>query len=121
MSNNKNPFYLITTIQQDKLKIDKLISELALIMDMFGYEVKIEFIKKEKLMSNNKQSSVNWLYNELLNCELTIENCEKALEQAKAMHKEEQKKAYNAKLNNWYFDFEKYYKETFNNDGNPNN
>ena len=51
MSNNKNPFYPITTIQQDKLKIDKIMSELALIMDKFGYEVKIEFIKKK----NNEQ------------------------------------------------------------------
>ena len=48
MARNKNSFYPITTIQQDKLKIDKIISELALIMDKFGYEVKIEFIKKKK-------------------------------------------------------------------------
>ena len=40
-------------------------------------------------MSNNKQSSVEWLYEKLFNCELNIFEWQKHLEQAKAMHKEE--------------------------------
>ena len=77
-------------------------------------------------MSNNKQSSVEWYSIEIgkitalaLSGKMTGLEWKylqaKALEKAKEMHKEEQKKAYNAKLNNWYFDFEHYYNETFNN------
>ena len=40
-------------------------------------------------MSNNKKSSVEWLYEKLLHCELNILEWQKHLEQAKAMHKEE--------------------------------
>ena len=75
-------------------------------------------------MSNNKQSSIEWYIIERHNIEIQsrlglispIEYDAKLIkieEQAKAMHKEEQKIAYNAKLNDWYFDFEHYYNETF--------
>lgn len=75
-------------------------------------------------MSNNKQSSVEWLENEfaslffdyltgLIDNKEYNERHKAIMQQAKAMHKEEQKIAYNAKLNDWYFDFEHYYNETF--------
>ena len=40
-------------------------------------------------MSNNKQSSVEWLWDKLVNKPLKISDLVKLLEQAKAMHKEE--------------------------------
>ena len=42
----KNPTYPTTIMHQQKLKIEKLMNELALIMDSFGYEIQIQFIKK---------------------------------------------------------------------------
>ena len=48
-------------------------------------------------MSNNKQSSVEWLYNKMYEHRgnITIEE----YEQAKAMHKQEVMRAYNASYN----------------------
>ncbi len=40
-------------------------------------------------MTNNKQSSVEWLYEKLFNCELNIFEWQKHLEQAKAMEKKQ--------------------------------
>jgi len=40
-------------------------------------------------MSNNKQSSVEWLWDKFVNKPLKISDLVKLLEQAKAMHKEE--------------------------------
>ena len=70
----------------------------------------------DKLMSNNKQSSVEWLYNKMYEHRgnITIEE----FEQSKAMHKEEIIKCYNE---SWhlrdkpYRTAEKYYNETFKN------
>jgi hypothetical protein len=70
-------------------------------------------------MSNNKQSSVDWLIKEHFG---SIENCtpdfRRKIKQAKALHKEEIMNAYNQ---SWHFrdkpyeTSEKYYNETFDN------
>ncbi len=71
-------------------------------------------------MTNNKQSSsIDFFWNqlpEILPFTVDTETAVKlwgAFEQAKAMHKEEHKVSYHAKLNDWYFDFDHYYNETF--------
>lgn len=45
-------------------------------------------------MSNNKQSSVDWLIEHYTFADLTAESWEMIKQQAKAMHKEEIRKAY---------------------------
>lgn len=50
----KNPTYPTTIMHQQKLKIEKLMTELALIMDSFDYKIEIHFIKKPETF-NNKQ------------------------------------------------------------------
>ena len=45
-------------------------------------------------MINDKQSSVEWLYDKLFNCELNIFEWQKHLEHAKVMHKDEIKDAH---------------------------
>ena len=65
-------------------------------------------------MSNNKQSSIDWLYNKMYEHRgnITIEE----YEQAKAMHKEEIEKTYIKGYEDKdfsYFDPEQYYNETF--------
>ena len=70
-------------------------------------------------MSNNKQSSVEWLVEQIkkdINLRLRGFDIDKALEQAKAMHKEEIEKTYIKGYEDKdfsYFDFEQYYNETF--------
>jgi hypothetical protein len=67
----------------------------------------------------SKKSSIEWLVNELTNLGYIYapsfghKIIADKIEQAKIKHKEEQKIAYNAKLNDWYFDFEHYYNSTF--------
>lgn len=71
-------------------------------------------------MSNNKQSSsVEWLYNKMYEHRgnITIEE----FEQAKAMHKQEIKEAWDnaaidATYGNKFRNFEQYYNETFGGD-----
>jgi hypothetical protein len=65
-------------------------------------------------MSNNKQSSVEWLYNKMYEHRgnITIEE----FEQAKAMHKEEIRQTYEKGYNDAdfsYYEPEHYYTETF--------
>ena len=67
-------------------------------------------------MSNNNQSSVEWLYNKMYEHRgnITIEE----FEEAKAMHKEEIKKAWDnaaidATYGNKFKNFEDYYNSTF--------
>jgi len=87
-------------------------------------------------MSNNKQSSVEWLIAEIqrrvsiiqsepqtMARELMIDNLSVDLEQAKAMHKEEHGKTWDKSLDNLkargmnemraYTDFDDYYKHTY--------
>ena len=78
-------------------------------------------------MSNDKQSSIDFLLKELEEIGvLNIKNChwsdevdvKKAIEQAKAMHKEEIKEAWDnaaidATYGNKFRNFEHYYNETF--------
>ena len=65
-------------------------------------------------MSNNKQSSIDWLveilgkYNEEM-----VFLYQNEIEQAKAMHKEEHKKTYNQGLMSNFQNFDDYYNETF--------
>jgi hypothetical protein len=71
-------------------------------------------------MSNNKQqTAVEWLWEIAYNRELTVEDWK----QAKAMHREEQGKTWDAAMDNFkargenyvraYGDFDDYYNETF--------
>ena len=94
-------------------------------------------------MSNNKQSSVEWLIAEIqrrvsiiqsepqtMARELMIDNLSVDLEQAKAMHKEEHGRTWDKSLDNLkargmnemraYTDFDEYYSETFNTHENNN-
>ncbi len=72
-------------------------------------------------MSNNKQSSVEWLVEQIkkdTNLRLRGFDIDKALEQAKAMHKEEINDAYflgygDHQTLDWH-DFDDYYNETYN-------
>ena len=51
----KNPTYPTTVMHQQKLKIEKLMNELALIMDSFGYEIQIQFIKKPETFKTKQK------------------------------------------------------------------
>ena len=63
---------------------------------------------------SNKQSSIEWLYKELLNSEPNILEWNKLLEQAKEMHKQEIIEAYRFGLSDEYvIGSKKYYNETF--------
>ena len=74
-------------------------------------------------MSNNKQSSVEWYINNLIDIlgdeicnKLTIEQTNRIHflgNQAKAMHKEEHRKTYNQLMMSNFQTFEDYYNETF--------
>ena len=65
-------------------------------------------------MSNNKQSSVEWLIEHYTFADLTAESWEMIQQQAKAMHKEEIKSAYNYGQQIPPFEYaEQYYNETF--------
>ena len=67
-------------------------------------------------MSNNKQSSIEWLIEHYTFADLTAESWKMIQQQVKAMHKEEITHAYH---HSWYFrdhpyeTAEKYYNETF--------
>ena len=67
-------------------------------------------------MSNNKQSSVEFLEEriKITNKEVYAELFED-IEKAKAMHKEEHKRTYITGFGNVLQKFEQYYNETFNN------
>ena len=60
-------------------------------------------------MTNNKQSSIEWLQAIELERDLTLADWNKA----KAMHKEECKESYYESLLSNFQTFEHYYKETF--------
>ena len=64
---------------------------------------------------SNKQSSIEWLYKELLNSEPNILEWNKLLEQAKEMHKQEIMNAYTLGEHQQGFEgeAEQYYNETF--------
>lgn len=72
-------------------------------------------------MSDNKQSSVEWLFNQI-KTHIDAEDGSMSmnwlhngtLQQAKAMHKEEHRKTYHQLLMSNFQTFEDYYKETFN-------
>jgi len=75
-------------------------------------------------MSNNKQSSVQWFFDQLIEHRIIIVNQttygdkvkpkhEILLEQAKAMHKEEIKKSYTRGFWDNLHEFEHYYNEIF--------
>lgn len=80
-------------------------------------------------MSNNKQSSVEWLISQLTEVDYNCINktflqsnnslagykMRELFEQAKAMHKEECKESYYESLLSNFQTFEEYYNETFNN------
>ena len=60
------------------------------------------------------ESSIVWLYNQLLNSEPNILECKKLLEQAKECHEEEIKVAYRFGLDDEYvIGAFNYYNETF--------
>ena len=74
-------------------------------------------------MSNNKQSSVEWFFEQLVLNKIIIWNQTKYnvkykyeifLGEAKAMHKEEHKSTYIEGFTDGVPNFEKYYNETFN-------
>jgi hypothetical protein len=80
-------------------------------------------------MSNNKQSSVEWLHEQLTLTWYDFNSSKDLLEQAKAMHKEEIENAYftcyeeyTAEGKHWEMGmnpketFKQYYNETFNSD-----
>ena len=74
----------------------------------------VEHLKKDKQMSNNKQSSVEFLTIQLIkNGIITNDD----LQQAKAMHKEEIRKTINDTQESFwgvnYQSFDDYYNETF--------
>jgi len=65
-------------------------------------------------MSNNKQSSVEWLWDKFVNKPLKISDLVKLLEQARAMHKEEIIKSWMATDNELQrISAEQYYNQTF--------
>ena len=64
-------------------------------------------------MSNNKQSSVEWLIDELLKNGYIKRLPVIELQQAKAMHKEEIKKSYTTGFDANLHQAEHYYNETF--------
>ena len=67
-------------------------------------------------MSKNKQSSVEFLEQKFISIFVNDEGFKKAIEQAKAMHKEEIEKTYIKGYEDKdfsYFDPEQYYNETF--------
>ena len=79
----------------------------------------------DKIMSNNKQSSVEWLVEQFESCK--VFSIKDVLEQAKAMHKEEIIRSYKNAMASAYFNThnwmpqegyihkaEQYYNETFN-------
>ena len=65
----------------------------------------------DKTMSNNKQSSIEWLEQELK--KIPFVNVLEVFEQAKAMHKEEIKKSYTTGFGANLYQAENYYNETF--------
>lgn len=64
-------------------------------------------------MSNNKQSSVEWLMNELTSTWYDKNSVKDIFEQAKAMHKEELKESYFKSVTYSFETFEHYYNETY--------
>ena len=63
---------------------------------------------------SNKQSSIEWLYKELLNSEPNILEWNKLLEQAKERHKQEIVDAYKFGISDEYvIGSEEYYNKTF--------
>ena len=82
---------------------------------MFNTNTNVDNVT-DKIMSNNKQSSVEWLFYKFISCSLKVSDIFELLEQAKAMHKEEIEKTYIKGYEDKdfsYFDPEQYYNETF--------
>lgn len=75
-------------------------------------------------MSNNKQTSVEWLVHHLIDYGFDLSLHQFEIEQAKAMHREEHGQTWDKSLDNLkargmnemraYTDFDDYYNETFN-------
>ena len=86
-------------------------------------------IYKEVTMSNNKQSSVDWLKDQLEHfgnkheLQVSWATVDELVEQAKAMHKEEHSQTWDKSMENYesrggndmrsWVDFDAYYKETY--------
>ena len=74
-------------------------------------------------MSNNKQSSIEFIIESLMSRNLYTKELLEEFEKAKAMHKEEHGKTWDESMDNFiargenyvraYVDFEDYYNETF--------
>ena len=68
-------------------------------------------------MSTKKQSSIDWLHDNLTKVWYDVNSSKDLLKQAKAMHKEEVAKAYDdAIMKGRQEDGNEYYNETFNSD-----
>jgi hypothetical protein len=72
-----------------------------------------ELMEKDKTMSNNKQSSVDWLIEHYTFADLTAESWEMIQQKAKAMHKEECINLLNTH-NDIFDSSEDHYNKTFN-------
>ena len=118
--NDKIKHLLATAYKTDSIEKNKWrIENREQLREQRKKELK-ELMEKDKTMSNDEFSSVEWLYNKMViklcNKLQTIEYTHiflEEFEQAKAIHKEEHKSTYIEGFTDGVPKFEKYYNETF--------